>query len=80
MMSVHSMEVTVAIIDERASFGIDTSSRVVRDPPAEAALPGGFSAHFTKMFICLQQFHIRASADLDKQAQVPSEVGVWSLI
>lgn len=40
MMSVRSMEVTVAIIDERASFGIDTSSRVVCDAPAEAALPG----------------------------------------
>lgn len=40
MMSVHSMEVTVAIIDERASFGIDTLSRVVRDAPAEAAHPG----------------------------------------
>lgn len=47
-MSVHSMEVTVAIIDERASFGIDTSGRVVRDAPAEAALPGGFSTHLPR--------------------------------
>lgn len=33
----------MAIIDERASFGIDTSSRVVCDAPAEAALPGALA-------------------------------------
>lgn len=40
MMSAHSMEVTVAIIGERALFGIDTSSHFVCSAPAEAARPG----------------------------------------
>lgn len=50
------MEVTVAIIDERASFGIDTSSHVVREAPAEAALPGALVPIVPRCLVVYKNF------------------------